>query len=53
VFDVGARVVDRQMFAEGHAAVGIVRSSTGTTVLVEWPDGIQENVQVEELQPES
>ncbi|AZS08276.1 hypothetical protein PBI_IRONMAN_75 [Mycobacterium phage IronMan] len=49
MFEVGTEVVDRQFFAEGHAAVGIVRSSSATTAVVEWPDGQEEIVPNDEL----
>ncbi|ACE80000.1 hypothetical protein Pukovnik_74 [Mycobacterium phage Pukovnik] len=49
MFEVGAEVVDRQFFAEGHAAVGIVRSTNGSVVRVEWPDGQEEDVASDEL----
>ncbi|QTF81499.1 hypothetical protein SEA_TARSUSIV_75 [Mycobacterium phage TarsusIV] len=50
MFAEGDEVVDRQFFAEGHAAVGIVRSSGPRSSQVEWPDGQLEDVLNDELQ---
>ncbi|QCG76926.1 hypothetical protein SEA_XIANYUE_73 [Mycobacterium phage XianYue] len=51
MFTEGTEVVDRQLFAEGHAAVGIVKRSGAKAALVEWPDGQRELVDNDELQP--
>lgn len=49
MFPEGTEVVDRILFAEGHAAIGIVRSSTVDLATVEWPDGQEESVPNNEL----
>ncbi|ASW31415.1 hypothetical protein SEA_LOKK_71 [Mycobacterium phage Lokk] len=42
MFAEGTKVVDRQFFAEGHAAVGIVRSSGPQSTTVQWPGEVEE-----------
>ncbi|AXH46812.1 hypothetical protein SEA_ACOLYTE_69 [Mycobacterium phage Acolyte] len=49
MFPEGTEVVDRELSAEGHAAVGIVLSGSPAISLVEWPDGLTEYVFNEEL----
>ncbi|ALA07890.1 hypothetical protein SEA_PIONEER_79 [Mycobacterium phage Pioneer] len=49
MFAEGSEVVDSVFYAQGHAAIGIVKRAGKSAALVEWPDGQRELVDNDEL----
>lgn len=49
-FAAATEVVDKELYEQGIAAVGRVKWCDSVSAFVEWPDGSEEHVPVDELQ---